>query len=430
MGSFCAKFLITNPEIVANKRKRFSNYLRNTASGTLFVRPDVNPPYVAHLTYGEPIWGCLQSSNADVLRELNVMRNQHLDKFIHFVGGDGLSIIRINQLIHDFPHLFLDSAPFIIPVQGEAPHGVLHFLHAGWRLYLKFIRQAAIATLGHRHKAVADEVTAKLFNTQVYVLWWMTRACSEYLLMLARSDGAIDFDQVPEFIRACERNIDLAWVVHFLYDFAYLVLDFKQGVRANRSHHLDLLWREFFSTGYTGTAHKTQYIPMAIMRIFWADALVPPIAELYHNIRAIPMSEHVYVGWDTPMEWLNGAITDGVRSLVSQERIQEFVKKYSFMQANYKALLDAMNVVRPASAKMRDMDSNVDTMKGWLVEKIGADWAHATRRNTESKLGIGRGKTPWGEMEATMSQQGADAVPAFVARKVRSLTDSFYAFGV
>ena len=430
MGSFCAKFLITNPEIVANKRKRFSNYLRNTASGTLFVRPDVNPPYVAHLTYGEPIWGCLQSSNADVLRELNVMRNQHLDKFIHFVGGDGLSIIRINQLIHDFPHLFLDSAPFIIPVQGEAPHGVLHFLHAGWRLYLKFIRQAAIATLGHRHKAVADEVTAKLFNTQVYVLWWMTRACSEYLLMLARSDGAIDFDQVPEFIRACERNIDLAWVVHFLYDFAYLVLDFKQGVRANRSQHLDLLWREFFSTGYTGTAHKTQYIPMAIMRIFWADALVPPIAELYHNMRAIPMSKHVYVGWDTIIEWLNGAITDGVRSLVSEERIQEFVKNYSFMQANYSALLDAMNVVRPASAKMRDMDSNVDKMKGWLVEKIGADWAQATRRNDRSELGIGRGKTPWDEMEATMSQQGADAVPAFVARKVRSLTDSFYAFGV
>ena len=52
----------------------------------------------------------------------------------------------------------------------------------------------------------------------------------------------------------------------FLYDFAYLVLDFKQGVRANRSTHLDLLWREFFSIGRTGTANKTQYVPMSIMR--------------------------------------------------------------------------------------------------------------------------------------------------------------------
>ena len=80
---------------------------------------------------------------------------------------------------------------------------------------------------------------------------------------------------VPEFIRACEQNIDLAWVVHFLYDFAYLVLDFKQGVRANKSIHLDLLWREFFSIGRTGTANKTNYVPMSIMRIFWADALIP-----------------------------------------------------------------------------------------------------------------------------------------------------------
>ena len=428
MANFCAKFLISNPQIVANKRSRFTSFLRKSADGTLFQRPHIVTPYVAHLEYHEPIWGCLQSSNDDVKTELDVMRKANKGKFILFVGGDGLSIIRINHLILNYPDVYLDMAPMVIPVQGEAPHGVYHVMHGGWRLFRRFIRAAADYTLSERTGAVADEPTVKLFNTQLFVLYWMTRACSEYLMMLARSAGAVDIDQVPEFISACERNIDLAWVVHFLYDFAYLVLDFKQGVRANRSHHLDLLWREFFTTGYTSTAHKTQYIPMAIMRVFWADALVPPLAKLYHNLRAVPMSDSVYVGWDTPIEWLNGGITDGVKHLVSVPRIKEHVANYSFMQSNYTSLLKTMDLVRPGHAHMRDMDSNVDRMKGWLMDNIGTTWAVATRLNSESELGITRGKVPWEEMQETMSQSGNDSVPAFVADKVRGLTKNFYRF--
>ena len=87
------------------------------------------PPYVAHLKYHPPMWGVLQGSYDDVEAELNHMRNAHLDKRILFVGGDGLSILRINHLLKDHPDLYLDSAPMMIPVQGEAPHGVFHVMH-------------------------------------------------------------------------------------------------------------------------------------------------------------------------------------------------------------------------------------------------------------------------------------------------------------
>ena len=143
MGSF----LVSNPQVVANKRDRFSSFLLKTANGTLFERPAVRPGYVAHLTYGEPIWGKLQSSYEDVEDELNEIRSKHLDKKILFVGGDGLSILRINHLLHMNPHIYIDSAPMIIPVQGEAPHCVFHVMHGGWRLYVRFIRRAADATL-------------------------------------------------------------------------------------------------------------------------------------------------------------------------------------------------------------------------------------------------------------------------------------------
>ena len=200
-------------------------------------------------------------------------------------------------------------------------------------------------------------------------------------------------------------------------------------MRANRSTHLDLLWREFFSIGRTGTANKTQYVPMSIMRFLLADALIPPLRDLYHALRAIPMSSRVYVGWDSPIEWLSGAITSGVTSLVSEQRIENFVENYSFLDHNYAALVDVIEVARPVFFHMRNMDGNVDRMKHFLVDKVGVDWVTATAANQVSKLGIDtRGSVPWDEVRTTMTRQGSDSTPAFVARHVRDLTSSFFAF--
>lgn len=432
MRAFTDLFAYANVDIRANRERRFVRFLHAAGDGTLFERPPVQAPFVAYVEYrSPPMWNRLQSSYADVEAELNTMRNSHLDKRILFVGGDGLSILRINHLLRDHPDLYLDSAPFIIPMQGEAPHGVFHIMHGGWRLYQKFIRAAAIGTLGNdNHAAVMDDPNVEHFNNQIYALWWMTRGCSEYLLHLSRTQGAVEIDMVPEFVNACERNIDLAYVVHFLFDFAFLVLDFKQGVRSNDSNLLDLLWREFYAIGRTGRANKTQYVPMAIMRVFWGLALNPSLAEVYHRMRALPMSSHAYVGWDTPIEWLNGAITQGVHSFVSPKRIASFISSYALLQSNYYALLDAHDhKVNGAAKKMKDMDSNVDTMKGWLMDKVGADWATATRDNDTSNIGMSsRGAPPWVEVRTAMHQDGQHAVDQHVARKVRELTSTFFAF--
>ena len=429
MADFTSHFLRTNVEVRDRKRNRFTEFLRATAAGTLFERPSVQPPYVAYLEYHPPMWNVLQSSYEDVEAELNVLRNRHLDKKILFVGGDGLSIMRINHLLKMHPDLYLDSAPMVIPIQGEAPHGVFHMLHGGWRLFRRFIRCAADATLGPNiGRSVVDEPTVKVFNTQIFALFWMMRACSEYLLHISATPGGVDINLVPEFISACERNIDLAWVVHFLYDFAYLVLDCKQCVRANKSKSIDTLWKEFYAIGHSDTAHKTHYVPMAIMRIFWAEALVPELADLYHSLRAIPLSSHVFVGWDTPIEFLNGSITEAVHTQVSEQKIERHILNYSLLSSNYGALLDLIEVAHPGRANMRELDSNVNRMKDWLISNIGADWATATQANQNSKLGIGRGVPPWEEMERMMTRQGVDSVPAHVSRVVRELTSSFYTF--
>jgi hypothetical protein len=428
---FTAKFLLNNREVQSNKMRRFTNYLRATSDGTLFKRPAYTPQYKAYLTYHDPMPEVLQSSYADVEFEVNKMRSKHLDKRILFVGGDGLSIIRMNHLLKLKPDIYIDSAPLIIPMQGEAPHGVFHVMHAGWRLYQRVIRIFADLTLGQSANAVVDDPQVTDFNKSIYALWWMTRACSEYLLDLLETTSHMEMDRPDEIIQIAEQNIDLAWVVHFLHDFAFMVLDFKQAVRANKSKHIDVLWREFFATGHTGTSNKTLYVQMSIMRIWWADALAPPLAELYHALRAVPMTRSgVCVGWDTPIEWLNAAITAGVTHHVSDHRIEEFVRNFSFTDATYRALLADANLSYDKNESfMKDITSTVDKLKSHLRKHVGSTWDAATQPNRMSKLGIAsRPAPPWEEVDSVMTRTGKDSVPAFVARHVRELTSTFYAF--
>ena len=66
---------------------------------------------------------------------------------------------------------------------------------------------------------------------------------------------------------------------------------------------------------HTDEAHKTQYAPMAIMRTFWAEALSPQLAAIYHLHRTIswlglPGSN---VGGDMPIEKENLACSGLVR---------------------------------------------------------------------------------------------------------------------
>lgn len=136
---FTSLFLITNPQIRLNKDRRFSSYMRKAASGTLFERPDYHAAWKPHIRFGAPMFGVLQSKTDDVKYEINFIRRQFPTSRIVFIGGDGLSIMRMNQIIAREPWTYLNTAPMVIPVAGEAPHGTHHFHHADWRLYWPLI---------------------------------------------------------------------------------------------------------------------------------------------------------------------------------------------------------------------------------------------------------------------------------------------------
>eukprot|EP00327_Prymnesium_parvum_P002938 CAMPEP_0182834102 /NCGR_PEP_ID=MMETSP0006_2-20121128/20719_1 /TAXON_ID=97485 /ORGANISM="Prymnesium parvum, Strain Texoma1" /LENGTH=206 /DNA_ID=CAMNT_0024962293 /DNA_START=601 /DNA_END=1220 /DNA_ORIENTATION=- len=189
----------------------------------------------------------------------------------------------------------------IIPVLGLSPHGEFHVCHAGYRLFSPIIQvfgdtcSEYVIELSQTPGAESfDHAPAFLRAWAVLSILNLTTegGCGRKHLDRANSTSPsrspfsgcrrprpdyVMRHVAPAFLRACERNIDLAWVVHMLYDFLFMWWDFKQAVRANASKHIDVLWAEFVPMGRTTTANKTHYGVLALMQVYLGCALHPEL---------------------------------------------------------------------------------------------------------------------------------------------------------
>ena len=300
------------------------------------------------------------------------------------------------------------------------------FLHACHRGFAPFLLKCA-QEIGN--PAIIDDPAAvKHHNSHLYFHWVVIRAAAEYIYELSRGPGGADFEDVPAFVRACEANVDLSWVVHYLYDAGFLMLQFKQAVRALRNETMDLCWREFVTIART--SNKTMYGPLAIMQVYRAVALHPDMAALLRNIRCIPMSSHAgaCVGLDTPCEWLHYDLTTSLTARVTEISIEEFIKDQPFLHTTTNGMRTALGTEKHDDvAKLKAMDADVATLKSMFRTKIGATWVQASRARTSSKLlsGTGARQTrPWKQYEKVHNQKGDDSTFAYVRRHLMTLAFS------
>ena len=308
IAAFCRGFYLDSPEVAANRSARWTKWLSSIRDGVHLQRPRVRPKWRPHKMYQPPIFDRLQSSYEDVRFELDKMRNALPGHRFLFAAGDGLSLMRMNHLLRNEPDRYFDQSPAIIPVQGEL-HGFFHLMHCHWRLYRPFIMQCA-HVLGNE-QVKSDPSVSDLNVTRFFLINILARAAGEYIVELCRDNpDADDFDDPGPFMAKASANVNFEWLCHFLHDNAFACMEFLDGVRGFDSHKLDVLWREFFASAHTDTAHKTQYVGMSILRVFWGQAMVPELDELYHAMRSMPSGDHegCGVGWDWPIELLNGSI--------------------------------------------------------------------------------------------------------------------------
>ena len=392
-------------------------------------------------TYHNPVYGALQSSYSDVELELRVMSGrppptyrdhdpdypaEFVSSKIMFVAGDGLALMRLNHLLANKPDIYLDQTPFMVPIQGEHPHGLFHVMHCEWRLHRQFIMWCANQV---GNKQVIEDPNVSVFNShRFFFLNVLTRACAEYITFIADTPGAESLDDPVGFLAKSEANLDFAWICHFLFDAGFFVLDFLQSVRANMSHNLDLLWREFFASAHSGTANKTQYVPMSIMRVFWGMALTPELSALYHKIRTLPGGAGA-VGWDMAVEMLNAAIKAHVAHRVSEAQIDQFIRAWALLECVQQRMRDFNYAGRLARKGEHYADATADVRKlvSHFKSVIGHTWATVVRPNVVSHVTVGpqRLKVPWKEVAGVMQRTGVDAPAAFVRSHVTALTPFF-----
>ena len=430
LSQFCRSFYLDSDEVAANRSARWTKWLRAIQNGVHLQRPAVRPAWRPQKIYQPPIFDRLQSSYEDVRFELNEMRNALPGYRFLFVAGDGLSLMRMNHLLKHESDKYFDNSPAIIPIQGEHPHGLFHGMHCQWRLYRPFIMKCASVVGNNQVKS--DPSVSDLNVTRFFLLVVLTRACGEYLLEICRGNPFADWDDPGPFMAKAEANTNFDWLCHFLHDCSFFVLEFLESVRGFESRKIDVLWREFFSAAHTDTAHKTQYVGMAILRTFWGQAMLPELDELYHRIRSVPSGDHdgSGVGWDWPIENLNGAIKSHVDMHVSEEQINKFVSNWALLEEVQRHMREILYSNRAERHwRGRDVDEDVKALIKFFRENIGATWEEATsaaKPGTSVTEGSDRQVRPWKEIERVMARRGSDAPHAYIRDYVLEMTGDFF----
>ena len=301
----------------------------------------------------------------------------HCHSWFVFVGGDGLAVNRINHTIARKPAQYLRNAPAVIPVQGEHPHGTCHVLHMGWRPYAPLL-VPLLAAVGHSE--CKNDFTVSSFNDYDHAICILIEGTATYFIELAATGGPPALHNSGAFLAACESNIDLAWLAHFLHDFGFLYWEFRQSVRGNNSEQLDMLWRECVSFMHTQESNKTPYAPMAILRVFWSNALHPFLAQIYHRHRTVSLSglPGSNVGWDMPIEKENLMISKNLWH-PSYDRICTYVDQLNFLGPVQRAMSTILRPERASPGKMKKIKNDVRALVDHLKAKLGSTWQEAGR---------------------------------------------------
>ena len=393
----------SHPDIKYNQHRRWKQSFDCIRQGTFFDRPHYKPAVAHDLFYQDPIEGRLQSSYEDVEFELDEMRRnpKHKHSWFVFVGGDGLAVNRINHTLARKPGLYLRTAPAVIPVQGEHPHGTCHVLHMGWRPYAPMLLTIMAAI---QHRECRADFTVSSFNDYDHAMAILTEGVAKYFQLLSDSGGMPPLPNSAAILTACSENIDLEWLSHFLHDYAFLYWDLRKAVRGNDSALIDMTWRECVSFMHTSLSNKTQYAPMAIIRIFWSEALHPTLATVYHQNRTLSLlgREGSNVGYDMPIEKENLMISLNV-TRASFDSIKKYVRELNFLGPVNRAIEKVLFANRDDKPSQRkNIQKDVQAVVDFLVDKLGGTWAETSRSRApqDSKLvNPPRSPRPWKAIE-------------------------------
>lgn len=428
LDEFLDSFSMYAADIVHNQRARWKKYLDLAAGGSsIWETEQFDSPYPrTRFYYHPPIFDRLQSSYEDVNFEINTMRRStfHALSDALMLGGDGLSFMRMIHRVSQDPRLYLETKPVVMPRMGENPHGLFHIMHGDWRIWAPLLLRLAAVVNNRQVKA---DPTIVDFNRHQHFLRIVTQALSEYVAEISRS--GTNYAACQHFLRDAERNLSFAYVVFFLFMFGFKYVDYRNAVRRNESHHLDLLWRENLPSTRTAKANKVNYRQMSVILVYWGCALVEPLQSFYHQTRTIRWV-HSHVGWDMPIEKLNMWIKEAVISNITELQIVRFIWRLNFVQHVTRAIKGLIWSKRDdekhSTATLKDIDTDVQAIKQFLRTHIGSTYAVATQPSDANVLNVnmadwGGLRTPRGSAPFNQIRNAQAGYREYVERQLTKL---------
>jgi hypothetical protein len=235
-----------HPQILTNKFRRWGKFMARARTGTLFERPVYIPEFGAtYQRYQRPMFHVLQAKYEDLEYEVNEIRKSSFatNSLVVFIGMDGLGIMRMNHTLAAKSYQYLFTAPAVVPVLGEYPHGAYHLLHCDWRLWWEFLEKMERAVFVEPAVKAEPKVSDFKLYDQAYKV--ITRACSEYVLeMCDDSDGVLLIKNPNSLIKDVGENGNSETVCYFLYNSGFPYLQMRESVGCNKAEDIDLVWRE------------------------------------------------------------------------------------------------------------------------------------------------------------------------------------------
>ena len=124
---------------------------------------------------------------------------------------------------------------------------------------------------------------------------------------------------------------------------------------------------------------------------------------------------------------MNAWIKEAVVANITEWQITKFIRRLNFTHVVLRGIKRILHRNRtPEAESLKKIDEDVETIKKFLREKIGADYATATRPSSENLLGVDmstwggnqypRMHTPWKQME-----RGMDDYREYVTRNLTKL---------
>ena len=170
------------------------------------------------------------------------------------------------------------------------------------------------------------------------------------------------------------------------------------------------VWRECVSFMHSNAAHKTNYASMALLRIFWVEALNPHLAAIYKQNRTISLCglRGSNGGWDLPIEHENLMISLNVHRM-SFEAIEAYVRQLNFLGPVNRGLLKAFIAARQRRPHQRaKIAADVQLVVDFLVNRLGANWIQATHvRPNPTLVNPPRSRKPWESTAAAVRDPAA-----------------------